>query len=360
MSAYAEWLEKDYVKALLFMGIAVVVTLLARLLIKRVLWRWAGKTETDLDDKMLETFQHPVSYSILLGGFWHSLHFFQERLDPRFYAIIFGVLVTTVILIWLFAALNFSHYLIDWLSRIEDRFRLVQPRTKPLFQIMLKLMVLLVAGYFLILAWDLDLTGWLASAGVAGIALGFAAKDTLANLFAGVFIIADAPYKIGDYVVLGNGDRGRVTDIGIRSTRLLTRDDVEIIIPNAIIGNTEIFNQSGGPCEKFRIRAAVSVAYGSDVDLVRQLLEDVAFKESLVVDDPEPRLRFRNFGASGLEYELLCWVEKPELKGMALDRLLTAIYKVFAQNGVEIPYPKRDVYLHKADSSAEDHPESGD
>ena len=71
----------------------------------------------------------------------------------------------------------------------------------------------------------------LALAGIVGIAIGFTAKDTLANLFSGVFILADRPYKMGDYVNLESGERGRVTHIGIRSTRILTRDDIEVTVP---------------------------------------------------------------------------------------------------------------------------------
>jgi MscS family membrane protein len=86
------------------------------------------------------------------------------------------------------------------------------------------------------------MTAWLASAGIIGIAVGFAAKDTLANLFSGVFILADSPYKLGDYVVLEDNSRGKVTQIGLRSTRMLTRDDVEVTVPNSIMGNTKIIN----------------------------------------------------------------------------------------------------------------------
>jgi small-conductance mechanosensitive channel len=120
------------------------------------------------------------------------------------------------------------------------------------------------------------MTAWLASAGIVGIAVGFAAKDTLANLFSGVFIMADAPYKIGDYVVLDTGERGEITHIGIRSTRMRTRDDVEVTVPNSIMGNTKIINESGGPYEKYRIRVKVGVAYGSDIDQVEQLLMEIA------------------------------------------------------------------------------------
>jgi len=165
------------------------------------------------------------------------------------------------------AILRFGHYLIGFLSSDPERYKLFTPRTRPLFQMILKIFVIIGAIYIVLLVWNQDVTAWLASAGIIGIAIGFAAKDTLANFFSGIFILADAPYKIGDYIVLVDGTRGRITDIGIRSTRMLTRDDVEIIVPNAVIGNSQVVNQSGGPYEMFRLRVPFSVAYGSDITL---------------------------------------------------------------------------------------------
>jgi small-conductance mechanosensitive channel len=188
-------------------------------------------------------------------------------------------------------------------------------------------------------------TTWLASAGVVGIAVGFAAKDTLANLFAGIFILADAPYKIGDYIVLDNGDRGLVRHIGLRSTKLLTRDDVEITIPNSIISNSRIINQSGGPVKRFRLRIRFSVAYGTDIDQVRAITIGIASAEKLVLDSPAPRLRFRRFEASGIAFELLCWVKLPALRGRATDHLNEAVYKEFLREGIEIPNSKQDLYV---------------
>ena len=181
------------------------------------------------------------------------------------------------------------------------------------------------------------MTAWWASAGIVGIAVGFAAKDTLANLFSGVLILADAPYKIGDYIVLDSGERGMVTHIGIRSTRMLTRDDVELTIPNSIMGTTKIINESGGPYKKFRIRVSVGVAYGSDIDQVKQILFDVAMAEPTICHDPEPRVR--------LDIDLLGWVEEPSLRGRVIDILLTTIYKEFNKQGIEIPYTKQDIYI---------------
>ena len=92
---------------------------------------------------------------------------------------------------------------------------------------MSKIVVFGLAVYCFLVTWDLDLSAWLASAGIMGIAVGFTAKDSLANLFGGLFVIMDSPYKLGDFINLDSGERGRVIKIGLRSTRLLTRDDVE-------------------------------------------------------------------------------------------------------------------------------------
>ena len=124
----------------------------------------------------------------------------------------------------------------------------------------------------------------MASAGVVGLAVGFAAKDTLSNLIAGVFIMADAQYKINDLIILDSGERGLVTHIGLRSTRLLTRDDIEITVPNAVMGQAKITNETGGPKPQRRLRVPVGVAYGSDIDLVREILLRVALDEKLISD----------------------------------------------------------------------------
>jgi hypothetical protein len=197
----------------------------------------------------------------------------------------------------------------------------------------------------LLMVWDINPTAWLASAGVIGIAVGFAARDTLANLFAGFFIIADAPYKLGDYIVLDSGDRGEVTKVGIRSTRLLTRDDVEITVPNAEMANAKIFNESGGRWIKFRIRLKVGVAYGSDVDQVVELLEQITAEHDNVCRDPSPRVRMRGFGDSSLDFELLCWVNHPSERGLVTHELYMHIYKALNENGIEIPFPQRDVWV---------------
>jgi len=259
--------------------------------------------------------------------------------------ITFGALGTMAVFIGSGLAMRVSRLVLETLSQHRDRFRFADERTLPMFRNLSNLLLLGAAAYFLFLVWGLDVTAWLASAGIIGIAVGFGAKDTVANFFAGVFILADAPYKIGDFIILDSGERGRVTHIGLRSTRLLTRDDIEVTVPNAVMGNTKIVNETGGPNEKERIRIKVACAYGSNIDQVKQVLLDIAVRHESVCADPEPRVRFRTFGASGLELELLSWIDEPVLRGRITDALNTEVYRRFTEEKIEIPYMKQDVYV---------------
>ncbi len=324
---------------------SVVAALIVDLVTTRVLMRLTRKTATKLDDEIIAAMHRPLFLSVVLIGARFAME--QVTTSPRAISIGNTLMITLAILLWTMAGMRISKSVLSLLSRSIDEHRFVKPRTVPLFDIVVKTLVVGGAAYGILLAWHVDVTAWLASAGILGIAIGFAAKDTLSNLFSGIFILADAPYKIGDFVVLDSGERGKVTDIGIRSTRLLTRDDIQIIVPNAAIGNAKIVNETGGPHEKERVRVTVGVAYGSDIDKIRDVLMDVAAKSQYVTKDPEPRVRFREFGESSLKFQLMGWIEEPVLRGRALDELNGAVYKRFAEEGIVIPFPQRDVHLKK-------------
>ena len=191
----------------------------------------------------------------------------------------------------------------------------------------------------------MSLTAIFASAGIVGLGVALAARETLANFFGGVSIFLDRPFKSGDYIVLDTGERGQVVDVGLRSTRLLTRDDVQISIPNSLMTNTKVINESA-PRPLFRVRIKVGVAYGTDLDRVEEVLLSVASHNNLVAFAPEPRVRFRNFGDSSLDFELLCWARRPEDRGRLIHGLNHQIYTAFDAAGIQIPFPQRDIHLN--------------
>ncbi len=302
-----------------------------------------SRTPTRFDDQLIEAVNRPVlptmvMLALLVGVSAMKLPEFLHNLSVR-------LLYLFMLLLWTGAAMRVAHLLLEILSRNRHQFKVIQPRTIPAFDMTLKILVVGAAAYLFLLIWGINPTAWLASAGVIGIAVGFAAKDTLANFFSGIFIIADAPYKIGDYIILDTGERGMVKQVGMRSTRLLTRDDIEITIPNAVIGNAKITNESGGPWEKERVRIPIGVAYGSDVDAVEELLVKIALEHPEVVKNPEPRVRLRMFGPSSLDFELLGWIDHPELRGRIVHELNKAIYKGLHAAGIQIPFPQTDVHI---------------
>ena len=261
--------------------------------------------------------------------------------------IINGSLKTIIVIIWGSAIFKSFIYTINWYSSKSGLRKQNQKRLMPLFDNLGKIIIFIAVIYFIFISWGINVTGWLASAGILGIVLGLAAKDTLANLFAGIFIMADSPYKEGDYINLDTGERGYVKNIGIRSTRIMTRDDIEITIPNSVIANSKIINESGGPVEMERVRVNVSVAYGSDIEKVRSVLMEIAQSNDEVCSEPLPRVRFREFGDSALIFQLLFWIEKPEMRGRVVDSVNSVIYNRFIDHNIEIPFPQRTIHIKK-------------
>ena len=346
MSETFEYVRSNpHLYALAVMIGSIIAAFVVEFITARVLLALTRKTQTTVDDEIIGAIRRPLFLSLVLGG--TTLALYRLDLSKSLVSIFEKVLITLGILLWTRAGMTIGKSLLGALARRAGAKGLVQQRTLPLFEITAKTLIVGGAAYGILITWNVDVTAWLASAGIIGIAIGFASKDTLANLFSGIFILADAPYKIGDFIVLDSGERGQVTDIGIRSTRILTRDDIQIIIPNAAIGAAKIINESGGLSPKRRIRVNVGVAYGSDVDQVKQVLMDVAEKCEYLVADPEPRVRFRAFGESSLDFQLLGWVEEPVLQGRAIDDLNSQIYKRFAEAGIQIPFPQRDVHLKR-------------
>jgi small-conductance mechanosensitive channel len=328
---------------------ASLLALLVRLFFARVVLTFTQHTQTTVDDYIARALRFPVVATILAAGVWWALVATELSGTLRYLAS--GMLITAVALLWTTAAMRIGHMLLELLSQRVDQVPWIQPKTLPLFDMMLKVVVVGGFAYVACIAWRIPLASWLTSAGIVGIAVGFAAKDTLANLFSGIFIIADAPYQMGDFIILDNGIRGVVIEIGIRSTRLLTRDDVEVTVPNAVIANAKIVNETGGQTQKMRVRVKVSAAYGTDIDRVREALLAATDGVEHLCADPAPRVRFREFGDSGLLFELLAWIVEPIYRGRVLDELNSRVYRNFATSGIEIPYPKQDLYVKELPSS---------
>ena len=342
---YQELINNPLIRSVLIIFGSMIIAKITDLVFTGIIKRLTSKTRTELDDQIVVLFHKPIFYSILFIGFSMAVKTanLPEYID---YALV-GLFKTITIIIWLFLISRILIIGIEWASRQTNN-KLLQQKTLPLFNNLGKIAIGLFGAYFIFLSWNININGILASAGVLGVVLGLAAKDTVANFFAGIFLMADSPFKEGDYILLETGERGYVKSMGLRSTRFLTRDDIEITIPNAVIANSKIINESGGPYEKERVRINISVAYGTDIKKVRKILMDIATSSQKdICDDPTPRVRFREFGESALLFQLLLWIEKPEMRGRVIDDINGQIYSKFIEHNIDIPFPQRTVHIKK-------------
>lgn len=347
-----ELLLNKWIQASLFVVGGGIVAWLAQVIFRAVILRVVRRTVSDLDDNIVRVLRKPVFYTLWLIAVGLAIGVLE--IPEPYLTWARSILKMIVFIIVLVAAGRVIRMILHAGSRNEKRLHWLDPGSLPLFDNVLKLVMIALGVYLVLSAWGTDVKPLLASAGIVGIAIGFAAKDTLANLFGGIFILADAPYKIGDYIVLDGGERGCVTNIGLRSTRILTRDDVEVTVPNAMIANSTIVNESGGPSPKFRVALNVGVSYSSDVDQVTAILLEVAREVKEVADDPEPRVRFTSFGDSSLDFKLLCWVEDPAIRGLCLHHLHTLTFRKFREHGVEIPFPQRVMHMPAGGSGSDE------
>ncbi|WP_255150877.1 mechanosensitive ion channel family protein [Halorarius halobius] len=340
--------------------LALVVVLGGSLVVARIvqvggdalIGRLTARIPGDVDDVALSTV-HPALYaSVLLAGAYYALEPLSlgvVTLPPAVDANLRASILTVGLLVWSYTLVRLGRRVSNAVTDAADG----EGSVVPIFQNVWTAVLVGLTAFAMLELWNYDVTPLLASAGIIGIVVGFAARDTIANLFGSIALFFDGTYTVGDWVVLEGGDRGRVEDISIRSTVIRTRDDVLVTVPNSVLNSSKVVNEST-PRRKRRIRVPVSVAYGTDYDLLEATLLGVAGETKAVLDAPSPRVRMREFGDSGVDVELLCWVPDPVLRGRATHDLNVAIYRAFGEAGIEIPFPQREVrVLGRAAADAE-------
>lgn len=204
---------------------------------------------------------------------------------------------------------------------------------------------------------SLDILGinvmpFIAGAGIVGVAIGFAAKDTLSNLIAGILLIIDRPFEVGDRIEVwstpaGSSSWGDVIEIGLRATKIKTTDNLVVIIPNNEIMMRDIVNYTINS-SSIRVRVNIGVAYDTDIDKAKQAIVGVAKSVPWVMDDPAPKVVVRNFGESSVDLQLRVWIQNARKRMDTISEITDKVKAAFDKAGIEIPFPKRDItIIHK-------------
>jgi small-conductance mechanosensitive channel len=209
--------------------------------------------------------------------------------------------------------------------------------------------IYIVAGIIALDLLGINVVPFIAGAGVVGIAIGFAAKDTLSNLIAGILLIIDRPFEVGDRIEVwtapaGSATWGDVIDIGLRATKIKTTDNIVIIIPNNEIMLRDIINYTI-ISDDIRLRINIGIAYDADLQKAKNAILQVAQATEGVADEPPPKVVVRNFGESSVDLQLRVWIHDARRRMDTISYITDKIKETFDAQGIEIPYPKRDIII---------------
>ncbi|MCB2147426.1 MAG: mechanosensitive ion channel family protein [Deltaproteobacteria bacterium] len=190
---------------------------------------------------------------------------------------------------------------------------------------------------------------FIAGAGVMGVAVGFAAKDTLSNLIAGILLIIDRPFEIGDRIEVwsapaGSASWGDVIDIGLRATRIKTTDNIVVIIPNNEIMTRDIVNYTI-ISSSIRVRVNIGIAYDADMVKAKTLIIQAAQSADWILAEPAPKVVVRDFGESAVSLQLRVWIKDARKRMDTISYITDTVKTLFDENGIEIPFPKRDITI---------------
>jgi small-conductance mechanosensitive channel len=188
-----------------------------------------------------------------------------------------------------------------------------------------------------------DLDALVAGSAILRVGIGFGLQKVAENFISGLILLVEQPVRKGDFVRVGHAF-GWIEEIGMRATRVLTRDEVTIIVPNSELVTSQVVNHST-PTPRLRLSVSVGVAYGSDAPKVRDVLLEVARASDRLLPEPPPDVRFDAFGESSLDFALLVWISNPADDRRVASELRFGIERAFRENGITIPFPQRDLHL---------------
>jgi len=340
--------------------LAAVLYFVGGWILRRLQKRLAARTETDLDDELVRTVRHAFKLTVVAWALWQVVGLWvpvlgAENTDGDWVAYatqprdwVWGIWIAVVF----FPLSRFvGHLMRSFETRIISRTgdTALDETALPMINRFVRFIVIAIGILLAMTHLGLEIAPLLAGAGVAGLALSLAAKDTLSNLIAGVLLIMDRPFQVGDRIELWNAPRetgtwGDVVEIGLRATKIRNPDNLVVVVPNNEIMRRDIINYTMSG-EDIRLRIPFSCAYESDIERAKMLLKETAGEVQGVKLDPAPIVIVRGFGPSEVNLQLRVWIQEARNRRRIADEITEKAMVKFADAGIEIPYPKRELYI---------------
>lgn len=313
---------------------------------EKIVLRVTAKTSTSIDDRIVHAGKQPVSLILLMLGV--KLALLPLNMTGKIAETISQLTTTGIIIFATIVAIRVLTIFINswghhWAQKTKSS---VDDAVLPLFRKIVKIVLWIFCALFILSYWGFDIRGLLAGVGIAGLAIGFAVKDSLANIFGGISLILDKAIRTGDIIKLDTGEEGTVLDVGLRSTKIRTRDNEVIILPNGVLANTKVHNYKL-PDLTARVVIPFNVAYGTDPDKVKKIIGDALKGLKEIMKDPAPMVKFIDMGEFALQFKALFWVPDVTHRKDKREEAVNLMYKTLNKHKIEIPFPTRVVYLKK-------------
>ena len=346
MGTLDAYIPNAYLQTLLLLIAVYIVSKLFVWILKHVVLALTHKTKTTIDDDLANGTKTPLAWVLVTIGARFAM--LPLELTGGWVTVISHFLNTASIILIAWILIVVTDVLIadlggKWAKKSKSS---LDDSLIPICSKAANVVLVIIAVLFIFTEWNINITSVLAGLGIAGLALGFAVKDSLANIFGGISILLDKAMKVGDSIEV-NGTSGEVVDIGLRSTRIRTWDNELLIIPNGQLANSEFKNWKK-PNLKARFNIKFGVDYGTKHEKVKKIVLDVVKKNKKVIKEPAPSIRFEDMGDSALLFGLYCWVDDIADKISTREKLVCDIYDALNKTKIGIPYPQMDVWVHKS------------
>ena len=306
-------------------------------------------TKTEIDDQVLAIVKGPVFGLIVLYGAISSLEVLNFSWSVVHAIEVLYSLVLILLVSWMAFKILRDVLLIWGKAYSEKTDTTMDDIMLPLFEKVGMVIIIVIAIIMVLQLFGVDVTMLVAGMGVMGLVIAFAAQDTLGNFISGMFLLTDRPFKVGDLVLMENGDYCRVEQIGMRSTKLYnTFDHDMIVLPNSKIANEKVINLTE-PDNKMKIKVSLGVAYNTDLGKAKELMLQTAINHPDVMKDEDhtPFVRTTDFGDSAITVKLYAWVFHLDDQWRVASEIREQVFYKYKAAKIEIPFPQVDVHMDK-------------
>lgn len=340
----------NYRDWLIFLIVFFVFSLVGIILVRIFLRALAGlsrKTRTVLDDLIAKAIKTPLNLAAVIIAAFVSIRL--VKLPASYLKIVEGTLFVLTVFLAAIAINNVFKAILQWVQETSEKKEFLR-RFLPLLDIGEKIFVWTAALMIVLKRFNYDISSLIVSMGVGSLAIGLAAQDTLSNMFGGLMLLFDQPFRVGDRIKLESGEFGDVLEIGLRSTKIRTVENYVLVVPNSQLVKSKVLNYympEGRSIGKIN----VGVSYDSDPEKVKEILIKSALGVEEVMKEPPPSAFFTGFGDFALEFLLVFSVDDPKKVFSTKDKVNERILENFRKEGIEIPYPIQTLYIRSEDES---------